>query len=377
MISDENIKLAIMRAAKNKRKNNKRHRKLRQIRNEMDKYIPIVRGWIIEYLDRDIQHKPTEINDGISAKKRTIIVPCVAEMLVHHAIVNVLKPILTQGMYEHSYASIPGRGLHAGVKITRKWIARNNRHTKYFLKLDIRKFFDSIDQDVLLAKLQKKIRDKQFFKYIEKVVRTTKSGIPLGFTTSQWFANFLLTELDHLIKEDWGVKHYIRFMDDMVLFGSNKRELHRIKDKIEKYLNQVLHLQLKGNWQVVFLDSTKSRKKKGHFLDFLGFKFYRNHVGLRGKIALKAQRKAKRISKKPRANVMDARQMIAYAGFMKYADCYDWFHDHISPYVSIKQMREIVSRYDSRQATKQTKKKKEKHKTNNDNKGVIVNECVV
>lgn len=291
-------------------------------------------------------------------------------MIVHHAIVNVLKPILTRGMYEHSYASIPGRGLHAGVNITRKWIYKNDRHTKYFLKLDIRKFFDSIDQDVLLAKLQKKIRDKQFFKYIEKTVRTTKSGIPLGFTTSQWFANFLLTELDHKIKEEWNVKYYIRFMDDMVLFGSNKRELHRIKDNIEEYLNQVLHLQLKGNWQVVFLDSTKSRKKKGHFLDFLGFKFYRNHVGLRSRIALKAQRKAKRISKKRRANVMDARQIIVYAGFAKYADCYKWFMDRIARYVSIKNMRHIVSQYDNKQ-TKQVNKKRI-HK-----QGGILNECMV
>ena len=353
MMSDDNIRLAIAKAAKNKRKNNKRHKKLRYIKDNTEKYVPIVRGWIIEYLDRNIQHKPIEINDGISAKRRTIIVPSVAEMIVHHAIVNVLKPILTRGMYEHSYASIPGRGLHAGANVTRKWIQRNDIHTKYFLKLDIKKFFDSIDQDVLLTKLQGIIRDKQFFKYIEKIVRTTKSGIPLGFTTSQWFANYLLTELDHKIKEEWKVKYYIRFMDDMVLFDSNKRRLHEIKNLIEQYLNQVLHLQLKGNWQVVFLDSTRSRKKKGHFLDFLGFKFYRNHVGLRRRIALKAQRKAKRISKKRKANIMDARQIIIYAGFAKYADCYKWFMDYIAKYVSIKNMRCIVSQYD-RKRTRQT-----------------------
>lgn len=362
MISNENIKLAIIKAAKNKRKNNKRHRKLRYIRNHIDEYIPIVRNWILNF--KPANHKPIEINDGISAKKRFIIVPSVKEMIVHHAITNVLAPILRIGMYEHSYASIPGRGLHSGMKTTRKWIYNDHANTKYCLKLDIRKFFDSINQDVLLMRLRKKIRDKRYFAYLEMVIRTTQSGIPLGFTTSQWFANFLLTELDHKIKEKWCVKYYIRFMDDMVLFGSNKRELHKVKNLIEEYLNKELHLQLKDNWQLFFMDSIRSKKKKGKFLDFLGFKFYRNHVGLRRKLALKAQRKAKRIFKKGRANIHDARQMIVYAGLIKYSDCYKWFMTHIALYVSVKRLRHQISVYDR------------KHNKNNI-KGGIANECMV
>lgn len=351
MLSEDNIRLAIRKAARNKRKKNKRHKRLRQIRDNENKYVPIVRGWILEYLDKEIHHKPIEINDGISAKKRMIIVPSVAEMIVHHAITNVLKPILSKGMYEHSYASIPGRGLHAGMKVTRKWIYNNHKDTKYCLKLDIRKFFDSVDQDILLERLNKIIRDKQFFKYIEKVVRTTKSGIPLGFTTSQWFANFLLTELDHKIKQDFGIKYYIRFMDDMILFGSNKRELHRVRKLIDDYLREELNLQLKDNWQVFFMDSVRSKKKKGKFLDFLGFKFYRNHVGLRRKLALVTQRKAKRIFKKNgKATIHDARQMVTYAGFAKYADCHDWFKNHVTKYVSIKRLRRKISAYDRSKA---------------------------
>lgn len=346
MISDDNIKLAIIKAAKNKRKNNKRHRKLRYIRNHIDEYIPIVRKWILNF--EPTKHKPIEINDGISGKKRFIIVPTVKEMIVHHAITNVLTPILRIGMYEHSYASIPGRGLHSGMRTTRRWIYSDHANTKYCLKLDIRKFFDSIDQDVLLARLREKIRDKQYLAILEKVIRTTKSGIPLGFTTSQWFANFLLTELDHKIKEEYGIKYYIRFMDDMVLFGSNKRKLHNIRKQIAGYLENELHLHLKDNWQVFFMDSTRSRKKKGRFLDFLGFKFYRNHVGLRRRLALKAQRKAKRISKKQCANIHDARQMVVYAGLVKYADCYKWFMAHIAPFVSIKKMRHKISAYDKK-----------------------------
>ena len=344
MISDENIKLAILNAGRNKYKNNSRHRKLREMRRNADQYVPTVRRWIEDF--QPVKHRGVEINDGISAKKRTIIVPTVKEVVVHHAITNVLQEMIMPSMYEHSYASIPGRGLHQAVKVVKRWIYNDHAHTKYCLKLDIRKFFDSVDQDVLLVKFRRIIRDDRYFEYIEMVVRTTKKGIPLGFTTSQWFANFILTELDHKIKEEWGVKHYIRFMDDMILFGSSKRELHKVRRLIQSYLANKLHLQLKDNWQLFFMDSVRSHRKKGHFLDFLGFKFYRTHVGLRSKLALKIQRKAKRIHKKGRANIRDARQMVTYAGFVKYADCRDWFRTHVLRYVSIKRLRRKISKYD-------------------------------
>lgn len=92
MISNENIKLAIIKASKNAKKNNKRHKKMRSILENIDKYIPIIREWILNF--EHAKHKPIEINDGISAKKRFIIVPTVKEMIVHHAVTNVLAPIL-------------------------------------------------------------------------------------------------------------------------------------------------------------------------------------------------------------------------------------------------------------------------------------------
>ena len=348
MISDNNIQLALLNAGRNKHKNNKRHKQLRKLRAMSEHYIKHTREMTVNFTPT--AHKPIEINDGISAKKRHIIVPTVKEIVVQHMMTNVLQDILVPSMYEHSYASIPNRGLHKAVKVVKKWIQKDHKNTKYCLKLDIKKFFDSIDQDVLLAKLRKIIRDDKFFRYVEMVVRTVDKGIPLGFVTSQWFANFLLTELDHKIKEEWHVKYYIRFMDDMVLFGSNKRRLHEVRKLIAEYLKNELHLQLKENWQLFYMDNIRG-KKQGHFLDFLGFKFYRNHVGLRSRLALKIQRKAKRISKKERANIRDARQMVTYAGLAKCANCRDWFRCHVLQFVSIKSLRKKISAYDKRRLT--------------------------
>ena len=266
-------------------------------------------------------------------------------MIVHHAIIQVIKPILMKGMYEHSYASIPGRGLHKSMKFVKKWIQKDKRNTKYCLKLDITKFFDNIDQKILRDKLKKIIRDKKFFSYLEEIITAAASGLPLGFTTSQWFANFYLTDFDHWIKEELGIKYYIRYMDDIIIFGSNKRKLHKIKDKIENFLAWQLNLKIKNNWQ---LFPIKGRTKQGRFLDFLGFKFYREHIGLRQSIALKAMRKAKRIKKKEDRNIYDARQIVVYSGLAKYANCYQWFNQYINQIVNIRIMKRKISLYDRR-----------------------------
>lgn len=341
LISDENILLAIQNATKGKMK----RKKLTEIKKNSVEYIPIIKNWIIEF--EPFEHTPKVINDGISAKKRTIIVPTVKEHIIQHAIMNVLKPIFMKGMYEHSYASIPKRGCHKGKKYVQKWIYNDTRNIKYCLKLDIKKYFENISQQILINELRQIIHDKKFVELLVKIISTTKQGLPLGFYTSQWLANWYLQNFDHYVKEVLRVKHYIRYMDDMILFGSNKRELHKIKDSIKNYLDKKLKLTIKENWQIFRFHTSKN---KGRFLDFMGFRFYRNRITLRRKIALKAQRKAKKIFKKKRATIQDARQMMTYVGWAKHTNCYTWFKTHILPYVNIRQLRKIISKYDRRRS---------------------------
>lgn len=343
LLSYDNIWLAIDNAANG----NMKRKLLKKMKQNPDDYIEKVRRWIVEF--EPMKHEPKIINDGISAKKRAIIVPTVREHIVQHAVVNVLKPIFMKGMYEHSYASIPGRGCHAGMKVVKKWIKHDPANVKYCLKLDIQKYFDSIPHDVLLAKLNRIIHDEKFLVLLEKIISTIETGLPLGFYLSQWLANWYLSELDHYIKEVLRVPHYMRYQDDMVLFCSNKRKLHQIRIEIENYLKYNLGLTLKHNWQL-FRFHTK--KNKGRFLDFMGFRFYRNRVTLRRKIALKAMRKARCIHKKDHTTVHDARQILTYKGWINSTDTYKWYIDYIKPYVSFRHMRKIVSRYDRKVAKK-------------------------
>ena len=216
-ISEQNIDEAIINVCKHKTE----RENFRNLRENPEQY----KDWIYYHAThfKNSRHKPIEIYDGISRKKRTIIVPTFREQIVHHMAVNILKPIFMKSMYEHSYGSIPGRGAHLAKKMIQKAIAKGGRDVKYVLKMDVRKYFDSIPHDILKAKLARIIKDDEFLELLYEIINVVDRGIPLGFYTSQWLANWYLTDLDHYIKEQLHAKYYYRYMDDMVIFGSNKK----------------------------------------------------------------------------------------------------------------------------------------------------------
>lgn len=337
-ISDENIELAIINAkrGKSKRKSVRKYLDDPDFSNKVKRYAMAF---------RNKSHTPKVIYDGIQRKKRTIIVPSFEEQVVHHMVVNVLKPIFSKPMYYHSYGSIPGKGAHRGKKSIEKFIRNHPKDCKYILKMDISKYFDSIPHDILLARLRKIIRDDKFFTVIKEIISVTDKGIPLGFYTSQWIANWYLTELDHRIKEILKAKYYIRYMDDMVIFGSNKKKLHEMRKAIADYLSGSLGLKLKDNWQVFRFDYGD----KYRCLDFMGFKFFRSRTTLRRSIMLKASRKAKRMRKecgRNRLTIYTARQMLSYLGWINCTDVYGFYVKHIKPYVNFGKLKRYVSRYD-------------------------------
>lgn len=336
-VSESNRQVSI-----NSSKQSKRIRKIIKERHLSDSALLAKSlDWIEKY--ENAKHTPVHIYDGISRKKRTIIVPTLEELIVQHCIVNALKSMFCKGMYEHTYASLPGRGSHKGKRAVEKWISSDSKNVKYVLKMDIHHFFDSIPHDILKAKLGKKIHDEKMLNLLFKIIDVTDSGLPLGFYTSQWLSNWFLQGLDHYIKEDLGAAHYIRYMDDMVVFGSNKKALHRIKRAIADYLHNELGLELKSNWQVFRFSHGND---EGRDLDFMGFRFYRNRTVLRRSIMLKATRKAKRISAKEKPTVYDTRQMLSYLGWIKCTDTYTMYRYWIKPYVNFQKLKRKISRYD-------------------------------
>ena len=131
-------------------------------------------------------------------------------------------------MYYWCCASIKGRGLHHGMRKLKKALVEDRKYTKYCLKLDIKKFYPNIDKQCLKDKFRRVIKDENTLWLIDSIIDSADSGVPIGNYTSQWFANFYLQDLDHYIKEELGIKYYIRYMDDMVLFSNNKKTIKDI-----------------------------------------------------------------------------------------------------------------------------------------------------
>lgn len=305
------------------------------------------------------KHEKKKINEHSSKKNREIAKPDYKyEQVIHHLLVEACKPIFTHGMYEYVCGSVPGRGAHYGKRYIIKCLANDRKNTKYIGKFDIKHFYDSVDHEVLKKCLSKNIKDERMLWLMHLIIDQYEQGIPLGYYTSQWFANFMLQGMDHYIKEQLGIKYYIRYMDDMVIMGSNKKEIHRAKIAIEKYLNEEPHLRMKQNWQIFRFDYVKTVKNKetgesheeksGRPLDFMGFVFYREHVEIRKRIMLNATRKAKRISKKQKINWQDATAMLSYMGYFSHTDSYNCYLRYIKPYVNVKRFRKIVSNHQRR-----------------------------
>lgn len=333
LISEENIRLAIKLSSRGKRSRTE----VRKYFDNPDKYIVPIQEYVSHF--KNAKHKPVEIYDGITRKKRTIIVPKYREQIVHHMLVNILKPIMQRSMYYHSYGSLPGKGAHMGRKHINRWIRNDKTNTKYCLKMDISKFFDSVPHDVLKAQMRKLIHDEEFLRVLFEVIDVTEHGLPLGFYTSQWLANWYLTELDYFIKQQLNAKYYMRYMDDMVIFSSDKAELHYMKKRIETYCNTNLGLSLKGNWQVFPIDSRA--------LDYMGFRFFRNKTTLRKGILRKALRKAYKIYRKgTKPTLFEIRQMMSYFGWLSATDTYKVYYECIKPFFSFQYARRRISNHE-------------------------------
>lgn len=229
-------------------------------------------------------HKARRIVDGANGKTRIILEPFFSaekpEQWIHHIVIHAMKPLLTKGMYEFSFGSVPGRGNTYGKRYVEKFIAENPKDIKYALQIDIRHFYQSIDPELLKQRFNKVIRDKEFLKLVYYILDSNTGqfpdgemitgGLPIGFYSSQWFANYLLQPFDHFVKEDLKIAFYARNMDDMIFFGRNKKELHKKFEQIREYLAG-LGLPIKPNYQVFRFDyiDKKDGKRKGRPLDFV------------------------------------------------------------------------------------------------------------
>jgi retron-type reverse transcriptase len=217
--------------------------------------------------------------------KRKISAAPFRDRVVHHAMMNLLEPIFEKSFIHDTYANRKGKGVFAALKRAH-YFARRYTHV---LKLDIRKYFPSIDHAILKSMIEKKILCQKTLRLINSVIDSSnlqervehyftgddlftpserRIGLPLGNLTSQYFGNLYLGRLDHYAKEMLRIKGYIRYVDDIVIFGHSVAFLEEMLQKINAFLPKH-HLKLHP-LKIKFLETI-------HGFEFLGHKVYPTH----------------------------------------------------------------------------------------------------
>ncbi len=260
ILERQNLREAFWRAAKGKRA----HAQVRRYAERLDENLGRMRCQLLEGTFPLGRFHQFVIHDP---KERIITAPCFEERVLHHAIMNVCGPVFERVLIDDSFACRTGKGREAAVLRAAKFA----RRFPFFLKLDIRKFFDSVPHDVLVARLSRQFKDDRLMRLFEQVIGSFRGGIgyglPIGSLTSQHFANFYLGGFDRFVKETWRVRGYVRYMDDMVLWSDSKNSLRGMLGECRGFLGEELRLQLKPP----FLN------RSSHGMEFLGCRLFPTH----------------------------------------------------------------------------------------------------
>ncbi|TCS72093.1 retron-type reverse transcriptase [Sulfuritortus calidifontis] len=207
-------------------------------------------------------------------KWREITAPPFADRIVHHAIVRVIEPLFERRFIADSYACRKGRGTHAAVMRTQAFLRRAKRRWgggAYVVKCDVKSYFASIQHDILMRQIERVVECQRTLALLRRVFGGygfDGVGLPVGALTSQLAANILLDALDHRIKDDWGVREYVRYMDDFILIAPDRETARAWLDAIGDEL-AALGLRLNPNsgyWPL----------KRG--VDFCGYRIWTTHI---------------------------------------------------------------------------------------------------
>ena len=285
-------------------------------------------------------YKVSERMDANTRKIRQIASTSVYSQIYHWLLVLACQDIFMKQIYVHQCASIPKRGGTYGKKFVERWLQNDKKNTKYCLKIDFKKCYQHIQPGIVMKLLRSKIRDKNVLWLAETILYSYDDGLPIGSVTSQWLCNFVISYICHYLKETLSVEYCIFYMADGCIFGNNKKKLHKIKRKLDEYCAS-FGLVIKDNWQVFrvdYIDKKESARMgktihKGRFVDFMGYKFYRDHTEIRRATSLRIRRKfkkaRKRIQNKEQLSSRLCAGCLSYMGAIKHTDSFHFYNKYI------------------------------------------------
>lgn len=263
-------------------------------------------------------------------KEREIYkLPYFPDRICHWAIIQQVEPIFLRKLNGCTHSAIPNRGIHSAFKQLDRYMRIDKEGTKYCLKLDIEKFYPSIRHDLLKETYRAMFKDEDLLWLLDEIIDSVEGnrGVPIGNYLSQYSGNLFLAKFDRWLKEDIGLKHYIRYMDDIVILHNNKKYLHELRKIIEEYVTTNLDLKIKDNWQVF------PSRIRG--IDFVGYRHFGDYVLLRKSTAQRLKRKMRNIMKKlsrgGKLTYSDFCSINSYKGWTKWCNGYNFYKKWIKP----------------------------------------------
>lgn len=292
-----------------------------------------------ELIDRNLVFPPiwykTKI-DGSSGKERRIGIQDIKQQIYDYIAAYGLKPIFKRiGVYQ--YASIKGRGPEKGARRIKRWLG--SKKVRYIAKMDVRKCFESISKENMMAYLRRYVKNEHLLWLVEQLLDTFEQGLSIGSYLSQWLCNLYMSQIYHEVKEcmcrirrkrhgpaerENLVTHLLIYMDDIYLDGTSSRNLHQAIKQIKAFAVSI-GLQIKDSWIVMRCKWT-DRKSEKTFIDIMGRRIYRWHMSIRRRVFRRIRRCYKAAIKcikthKPLPEYL-ARRCLSYLGAIKNTDSY-------------------------------------------------------
>ena len=274
--------------------------------------------------DKTFRNSDYEIFVKRGRKNREIYkLPYYPDRIIQHAAMQVLEPIWERTLIRDTYSAIKGRGIHDGVRRMKRFL-QDEPGTRYCLKMDVRKFYPSVDHDILRDVVRRKIKCPDTLWLMDEIIGSAP-GIPIGNYMSQYFGNLYLSEFDWWMKGTHRLRYYARYCDDVVVLHHDKSYLHDLRRECADFLRDRLRLDLKSNWQV-FPVAVRG-------VDFLGYRFFGSHTLIRKRIGQDFKRKVRlvalRYPKMTHSQIVN--RIMSYYGWLKHGDGHNLWRSQITP----------------------------------------------
>ena len=347
------------------------YKEVKQIEKRPFYYLAGLQYMLKNHLFKTSEYEIFILNEG--KKKRDVYkLPFFPDRIAQWAILQVIEPFLVANMTADTYSAIPGKGIQPIVNDLRGYyktkrvdgkkksvwvpsiLLTDEENTRYCYKIDLHHYYQSINHEVLKQKFRRVFKDPELLWLLDEIADSINTateedlielslsgeievdpntGIPIGNYMSQYSGNFYLSSFDHWVKEELHIKHYYRYMDDVVIFASSKEKLHEIHRKVTAYTRDYLHLNIKGNYQIF---PTKVRG-----VDFVGYRFFGEYTLLRKSTAINFKRKMRACRKKMENNIPPTYSewcsFNSYKGWLGNCDSYRLFKKYMEPLIEYMQ----------------------------------------